>query len=161
MTSDDARKMDILLEFKKEYNLLDTTDPAVLGMPLGKGYSLLASVKAPWVIRFNDGVEITTYPVSSPSVPYTNAKDPLTLAKKFETACKEAGIEFSPFNCPEKKTGREKEEVKEAIQNKIKELEEETARREKEENIEQPKVMDDISLIKILDCLLTGKKVMA
>jgi len=142
MTSDDALKMDILLEFRKEYNLLDTEDPAVLGMPLGKGYSLLASVKAPWVIRFNDGVETTTYPVSSPSVPYTNAKDPLTLAKKFETACKESGIEFSPFNISENRPVKNKG-VEETTPAAL-------------ENIEQPKAMDDITLIKILDCLLTG-----
>ena len=98
MTTDpEALKMDILLSFRGEgYNLLDTEDPAVLGMPLGKGYSLLASVREEWMITFNDGVETSRYPLDSPKVPFTNAKDAIKLYDKFNDkfieACKAAGI---------------------------------------------------------------------
>ncbi len=86
----DAQKLDILLSFKKEYNLVDTEDPSMMKMSLGNGYTIFASVKRSWYIEFNDGLETTSYDVESPKVPYTNSRDARTLCKKYRDECKRA-----------------------------------------------------------------------
>jgi len=95
MISETAQKMDILLNFRSEgYNLLDTEDPAALGMALGKGYSLNASVETPWTVTFNDGKVKKEYPLNTSEITHTYVKDARKLAKLFEKQCKKAGIVF-------------------------------------------------------------------
>lgn len=91
----ESQKLDILLSFKKEYNLGDTDDPSVMTMNLGNGYTLFASVKRSWFVVFNDGVEVTEYDIESSKVPFTNAKDARTLWKKYEDGCKRVLAERS------------------------------------------------------------------
>lgn len=57
-------------------------------MSAGTGYTLFASVNKPWYILFDDGVEITEYPIDSERVPYTNRKDVKTLWDLFEAGVK-------------------------------------------------------------------------
>lgn len=95
--SEESQKLDILLNFRSQgYNLLDTDDPGIMKLSLGGGYTLLADINHAWEIEFNDGIETSMYPVESPRVPYTNAKDAVLLWGKYQAACKEAVIDCSP-----------------------------------------------------------------
>lgn len=91
--------MDILLSLRNDgYNLLDTEDPATLGMPVGRGYTLRASINSPWVFTFNDGTQTHEYPLESNKLLHTSTKDSLKLWRKYTKLCKEAGVECKFMN---------------------------------------------------------------
>lgn len=88
MSSEEARKLDILLSLRKKgYNLIDGDQPEIMNMSLGGGYTLECNVKKPtkeWKIFFNDGVEVTEYPVKSEKVVFTYRKDSDKLIKEYD-----------------------------------------------------------------------------
>lgn len=87
MSSAEARKLDILLDLKKNgYNLIDGDQPELMTMALGGGHTLVCNVKKPtkdWKIIFNDGVEITEYPADSEKVVHTYRGDADKLIKEY------------------------------------------------------------------------------
>lgn len=96
MSSEEAKKLEVLLEMKsKGYNLIDCDKPEIKSMSLGGGYTLECNVKIPseeWKIFFNDGVEITEYPANSEKVIYTHRKDSDKLIDEYIAGLKRIGI---------------------------------------------------------------------
>ena len=84
----EAMKLDILLGLKqKGYNLVDGDQPEIMTMSLGGGYTLICNVKKPskeWKILFNDGVEVSEYPVDSEKVIFTFKKDADKLINEYD-----------------------------------------------------------------------------
>lgn len=100
MSSEEAKKLEVLLNMKsKGYNLIDCDKPEIMTMSLGGGYTLECNVIKPaseWVIVFDDGVEISEYPVSSEKVIYTHRKDSDKLIDEYVAGLKRIGIVEKP-----------------------------------------------------------------
>lgn len=89
MSSEEARRLDILLDLRKKgYNLKDGDKPEIVTMSLGGGYTLECNVKNPskeWKILFDDGIEVTEYPVKSEKVVHTYRKDSDALIDEYDS----------------------------------------------------------------------------
>lgn len=100
MSSEEAKKLEVLLNMKsKGYNLIDCDKPEIMTMSLGGGYTLECNVKkqaSEWVIVFDDGVEISEYPVNSEKVIYTHRKDSDKLIDEYVAGLKRIGIVEKP-----------------------------------------------------------------